>query len=205
MNREKFVENYQKYGIDIKPMSLLTYPSLHHTLTGNTPPRVSGWMDLEMKQSEEGDGEGEGGSWTAQLERRQDFIDIFHFKGYGSIKLVCNRNIINEWGVNGELLISPFKFGQNIPTCGTPFGLMHLESDNEFVIRYYATNITDCDERKKYMICGNYVAGVNEKGETVRVYMGMLRTGNNNLNIDLSELNNIEMREQQTGEIDHPV
>jgi len=188
MNEEqKFIERYPELKNEI-----FGYPYLHYSLSGNALKKASDWFECDVEQKEAGEGEGEG-VWRTDITRNQDFVDLFHFKGNGKIKLLCNRNLINEWTVDGELLVSPFKWGQTLPSYIIPYGLTSLESDSVFTVKYYRRVILENEKRIKEMRMAvrreDRVLGVNEKGETVVLHWGSLHTRPNELGIaDLREL-----------------
>jgi hypothetical protein len=185
---ERFTESWNKYQ-DPNDWGYLYSAAYHQqALTGILPDRVSDWFNVEVVP----DGEGEEAVWKVELTRQQDYIDLFHFRGNGTIKLSCNAKPINEWTVNGELIVSPLKFGQSLPSVSLPYGLTLLKSDTEFSVRYYRTVIIDKEKRKKAMMhfSEKVPLGVNEKGEHIYQDWGTLCIEPNILEIeDIRELN----------------
>ena len=146
-----------------------------------------------MKGGEGLEGGGDGNEWCGDIKRNSDSIEMFHFKGNGTIRLMSNRNTVNEWKVDGELIVSPFKYGQGLFPVALPYSWTKLVSEREFSARYYGTIFVDKEDRRKLMLSWHgkghrETMGVNEKGEYVYIAGGTLVTAPNQFGIDLRAL-----------------
>ena len=98
--------------------------------------------------------------------------------------------LVNLWEINGDTMVSPFKFGGNLPLIIVGHNLF-LESPTEFSVEYYGKIIPN---EKRMRLFDRKYHRLNEKGEHVLLAGGKVSVSDNRYGIDLSL---IEKEEEQ--------